>query len=136
MSVRWYSVVVDCNDVFAQSRWWARVLDWRIIYEHPGEVVVAPPYVGEYVATQIPPPPDRERGPGLVFVAVPERKSGKNRLHIDLAPSADQDQDAEIRRLEALGARRVDIGQDRDKVSWVVMADPEGNEFCVLSPRH
>ena len=133
--MRWYSVVVDCDDVFAQSRWWAQVLDWRIMYEHPGEVVVAPPHVGEYVATQIPPPPDRERGPGLVFVAVPDRRSGKNRLHIDLAPSADQDQAAEVRRLEALGARRVDIGQNRDKVSWVVMADPEGNEFCVLSPR-
>jgi predicted enzyme related to lactoylglutathione lyase len=77
----------------------------------------------------------RERGPGLIFVAVPDRKSAKNRLHIDLAPPADQDQDAEVRRLEAIGARRVDIGQDRDKVSWVVMADPEGNEFCVLSPR-
>jgi hypothetical protein len=68
-------------------------------------------------------------------VAVPDRKSAKNRLHIDLAPPADQDQDAEVRRLEAIGARRVDIGQDRDKVSWVVMADPEDNEFCVLSPR-
>jgi hypothetical protein len=135
MSVRWYSVVVDCSDISAQSRWWAQVLDWRIIYEDASEVVVVPPYVAEHAAAQTPPPPDREHGPGLIFVAVPDRKSAKNRLHIDLAPPADQDQDAEVRRLEALGARRVDIGQDRDKVSWVVMADPEGNEFCVLSPR-
>jgi predicted enzyme related to lactoylglutathione lyase len=135
MSVRWYSVVVDCTDISAQSRWWAQVLDWRIIYEDASEVVVVPPYVAEHAAAQTPPPPDRERGPGLIFVAVPDRKSAKNRLHIDLAPPADQDQDAEVRRLEAIGARRVDIGQDRDKVSWVVMADPEGNEFCVLSPR-
>jgi hypothetical protein len=131
MSVRWYSVVVDCDDVSAQSRWWAHVLDWRIIYETASEVVVVPPYVADETL----PVPVGERGPGLIFVPVPEGKSTKNRLHIDLAPPADLDQDAEVRRLEALGARSVDIGQDHDKVSWVVMADPEGNEFCVLSPR-
>jgi len=131
MSVRWYSVVVDCKDVSAQSRWWAQVLDWRIIYEAHDEVVVAP----AYVADETRPVPARERGPGLTFVPVPEGKSVKNRLHIDLAPSADQDQQEEVRRLESLGARRVDIGQNRGDVSWVVMADPEGNEFCVLSPR-
>jgi predicted enzyme related to lactoylglutathione lyase len=70
-----------------------------------------------------------------VFVPVPEGKTVKNRLHIDLAPLAGDDQDAEVRRLEALGATRVDVGQDNEKVRWVVMADPEGNEFCVLSPR-
>ena len=57
----------------------------------------------------------------------------KNRLHIDLAPSPDAGQEAEVRRLEDRGARRVGIGQDPEQVSWVVMADPEGNEFCVLS---
>ncbi len=62
-------------------------------------------------------------------------KTLKNRLHIDLAPSPDAGQQAEVRRLEELGARRVNVGQDPDKVSWVVMADPEGNEFCVLSAR-
>jgi hypothetical protein len=131
MGVRWYSVVVDCNDVSAQSRWWARVLDWRIIYEDPREVVVVPPYAVDETR----PVPVQERGPGLIFVLVPERKSVKNRLHIDLAPPLDQDQEEEVSRLESLGARRVDIGQGRGEVSWVVMADPEGNEFCVLSPR-
>lgn len=58
----------------------------------------------------------------------------KNRLHIDLAPEAEDDQDAEVQRLLDLGARRVDVGQGPE-VSWVVLADPEGNEFCVLSPR-
>ena len=66
---------------------------------------------------------------------MPEGKALKNRLHIDLAPSPDAGQETEVRRLEALGARRVDVGQDPDKVSWIVMADPEGNEFCVLSAR-
>ncbi len=131
MSIRWYAVVVDCRDVVAQSRWWAEVLDWRIGYEAADEVVLVPPHAMD---------PDRdvspaEPGPGLIFVPVPEGKSLKNRLHIDLAPSPDEGQEAEVRRLEALGARRVDVGQDSDQVSWVVMADPEGNEFCMLSAR-
>jgi hypothetical protein len=58
MSVRWYSVVVDCTDISAQSRWGAQVLDWRIIYEDASEVVVVPPYVAEHAAAQTPPPPD------------------------------------------------------------------------------
>jgi hypothetical protein len=66
--------------------------------------------------------------PDLMFLRVPERKTVKNRLHIDLRPD---DQRAEVARLEALGARRVSIGQSED-VSWVVLADPEGIEFCVL----
>ena len=131
MSIRWYSVVVDCRDVAALSRWWAVALDWRIIYEAADEVIVVPP-VAMDPARYIPP---LERGPGLIFVPVPEGKAVKNRLHIDLAPSPDAGQEAEVRRLEALGARRVHVGQDPEKVSWVVMADPEGNEFCVLSAR-
>lgn len=64
---------------------------------------------------------------------MPESKTLKNRLHLDLAPGPDDDQEAEVRRLEALGAVRVNVGQG--DVTWVVLADPEGNEFCVLSPR-
>jgi len=73
---------------------------------------------------------DEHTNPGLIFVPVPEGKTVKNRLHIDLNPD---DQDAEVKRLESMGARRVDVGQ-RD-VGWVVLADIEGNEFCVLSAR-
>jgi hypothetical protein len=131
MSIRWYSVVVDCRDVAAQSRWWAEALDWRVAYEAANEVVLIPPHALES-PHDIPP---IERGPGLIFVSVPEGKTVKNRLHIDVAPSPDVGQEAEVRRLEALGARRVDVGQDPGKVSWVVMADPEDNEFCVLSAR-
>jgi hypothetical protein len=60
-------------------------------------------------------------------------KTGKNRLHFDLAPPRDGDQQAEVDRLLSVGASRVDIGQG--DVSWVVLADPDGNEFCVLTPR-
>jgi hypothetical protein len=66
--------------------------------------------------------------PDILFLKVPEEKAVKNRIHLDLRPD---DQAAEVARFEALGARRVDIGQ-ADDVTWVVLADPEGNEFCIL----
>ena len=66
---------------------------------------------------------------------MPEGKAVKNQLHIDLAPPPGGDQAAEVSRLEGLGARRVDVGQDASPATWVVMADPEGNEFCVLTAR-
>jgi predicted enzyme related to lactoylglutathione lyase len=75
--------------------------------------------------------PEPDRLPGLDFVRLDESKKVKNRLHLDFRPD---DQDAEVARLEAHGAKRVDIGQGDQ--SWVVMADPEGNEFCVLGQRH
>jgi hypothetical protein len=65
--------------------------------------------------------------PGLLFALVSEDKSGKNRLHLDLRPD---DRDGEVARLISLGANRVDVGQGEP--SWIVLVDPEGNEFCVL----
>jgi hypothetical protein len=130
MSVRWYTVVVDCHDVASQARWWATVLDWKIAYEAADEVVIVPPVAFDE-SREI---PREERGAGLVFVPVPEEKQLKNRLHLDLAPAPDDDQSAEVDRLLALGATRADVGQPPD-ATFVVLADPEGNEFCVLSPR-
>ena len=130
MTLRWYTVVVDCEDNASLARWWADVLGWSIVYEALDEVVLVPPHA----LTKANEIPLHERGPGLVFVPVPERKTIKNRLHLDLAPGPDDDQDAEVQRLLDKGAARVDVGQ-RPDVSWVVLADPEGNEFCVLSPR-
>jgi catechol 2,3-dioxygenase-like lactoylglutathione lyase family enzyme len=130
MTLRWYTIVVDCQDVASQARWWADVLGWPVVYESPDEMVIVPPHA----LTKGPSTPREERGPGLVFVPVPEGKTVKNRLHIDLAPGPDDDQDAEVQRLLDKGARRVDVGQ-RPENTWVVLADPEGNEFCVLSPR-
>jgi predicted enzyme related to lactoylglutathione lyase len=119
MSVRWYSVVVDCRDIQAQAAWWAEVLGWKKVYESADEVVIVS---------------QDEREPGLVFVPVDEGKTVKNRLHIDVAPQLLDDQAAEVERLIGMGATRADVGQP-EVVSWVVLADPEGNEFCVLSPR-
>jgi hypothetical protein len=131
MALRWYTTVVDCLDVRKQAAWWAEALEWQLIHESDDECVIIPGWVDQKVMQETP----WERiGPGLVFVTVPEGKTVKNRLHIDLAPHTSQDRDAEITRLEGLGARRVDVGQGDDS-SWTVLADPEGNEFCVLSSR-
>ncbi len=131
MALRWYTVVVDCHDVAAQARWWAEALGWRSIYEAEDEVVLVPGYASLEVLEEM--PWDRTP-PGLVFVPVPEGKTVKNRLHIDLAPHTSDDRDAEIARLLGMGATRVDVGQSAE-VSFDVFADPEGNEFCVLSSR-
>jgi predicted enzyme related to lactoylglutathione lyase len=111
----WENLVVDAEDPGRLARWWAEALGYRITYEKPDEV-------------EIRRTPDEL--PGLIFVPVPEPKSTKNRLHIDLRPD---DQEAEVERLVDMGARHVDVGQR--SADWVVLADPEGNEFCVLAPR-
>lgn len=109
---------MDSVDPAPLARFWEAALGWRITEEEPDEVVLEPP-AGS---------PEDGVVPDLLFLRVPEAKAGKNRLHLDLRPA---DQAAEVARLEALGARRVDIGQGTS-VTWVVLADPEGNEFCVL----
>jgi hypothetical protein len=131
VTVRWYTLAVDCRDAPVLARWWAGVLGWQVTSEGDDEVVIAPPpAVGDRGADL----PVEQRGPALAFGPVSEGKQVKNRLHIELAPRAGDDQAAEVSRLLGLGATRADVGQRGDE-SWVVLADPEGNEFCVLSPR-
>ena len=115
MSLEWEQVVVATRDPVALGRWWSEALRWVIVNDDP-------------VVFEIQPEPDRL--PGILFLAVDEAKQGQNRLHIDLRPD---EQDAEVERLIGLGASRVDVGQG--EVPWVVLADPEGNEFCVLEAR-
>ena len=135
MALKWYTVVVDCKDPQAQARWWAEALDWTTVYDTAEEAVIVPRHALEGPEHAQTLEEWMRRGQGLVFVPVPEGKTVKNRLHLDLAPHTSQDRDAEIQRLLDLGATRVDVGQDADQVSWTVLADPEGNEFCVLSTR-
>lgn len=130
MPLKFYTIVVDCQDIAAQGQWWADVLGWRIDYQDASEVSIVPAEaedrdfsLAEWHSVPL----------GLVFVPVPEGRTVKNRLHIDLAPHADEDRDEYLRDLEAKGARRVDVGQA--DATWEVFADPEGNEFCVLSSR-
>ena len=131
MALRWYSIVIDCLDVRAQAEWWRETLGWQAVYEADDEVVLVPGHVTEELVRST---PWEEVGPGLVFVPVDEHKQVKNRLHIDIAPHLSDDRDAEIARLLERGATRVDVGQEPD-VSWSVLADPEGNEFCVEKER-
>jgi hypothetical protein len=131
MALRWYTLVVDCLDMAAQAEWWRETLGWQKAYEAEDEVVIVPAHVTDELVKAT---PWEQVGPGIAFVAVSEQKQVKNRLHIDLAPHTSDDRDAEIARLIARGARTVDVGQG-DEVTWIVLADPEGNEFCVLSSR-
>ena len=116
MGSDWESVVVDAEDPGRLARWWAEALRYQITYQRPGEVEIRL---------------KADETPGIVFVTVPDLKTVKNRLHIDLRPD---DQEAEVERLVDMGARHVDVGQGSVD-GWVVLADPEGNEFCVLAPR-
>lgn len=120
MDLRIQCLCIDTTDPARLAAFWQSALGWRRTNEEPDEVVLEPP-VGS---------PEDGIVPDLLFLRVPESKSAKNRLHLDLRP---QDRDAEVARLEDLGARRVDVGQGSE-VTWVVLADPDGNEFCVLRP--
>jgi hypothetical protein len=119
MAIHIESVTWDCADPVALARWWAQALGWP------------EPFVWDDGDATVSAPADGSGAVGvrrLDFLRVPEGKAVKNRLHLDLRPD---DQDAEIARFEALGARRVDVGQTTAD-TFVVLADPEGNEFCIL----
>jgi len=115
-------LVVDAAEPARLARFWAGALGWEMAAEERDEVDVWPPGFSY---------PDPSALP-LVFVPVPEPKNGKNRLHLDLATESARHQAAEVERLLALGAVPADIGQG--DVPWTVLADPEGNEFCVFVP--
>ena len=113
-------LVIDCEDPLGLARFWADVLGWPVRQDDDGEVWLSS--TGEETAPE----------PLLVFVPVPEAKAVKNRIHIDVSPVG-CDQAEELERLLGLGARQVDVGQG--DVNWIVLADPEGNEFCLLRRR-
>jgi predicted enzyme related to lactoylglutathione lyase len=112
MSLEWEQTNVDARDPSALGRWWRDALGWVVVNDDPGEFEIRP---------------SADRLPGLLFVPVTEPKTVKNRLHLDFRPD---DRDDEIERLLGLGATRADIGQGEQ--TRTVLADPEGNEFCVL----
>ncbi|KIH99059.1 glyoxalase [Streptomonospora alba] len=127
MTSKFTELAIDCADPGALARFWCAVLDYEVREEDDGIVMIGSPAVPEGKDRRGPVPPM------LTFARVPEGKSAKNRLHIDVNPT-DREQDEEVRRLLDLGARHADVGEGDE--SWVVLADPEGNEFCVLASRH
>jgi catechol 2,3-dioxygenase-like lactoylglutathione lyase family enzyme len=122
-------VIVDCHDLQAMAEFWCQVLGYERVASGQGWLAIRSPgpelTERDLVA--------RPQAPALAFVEVPEGKVVKNRVHVDVTPT-DCAQSDEVERLVALGARRVDIGQH--ETPWVVLADPEGNEFCVMPEVH
>ncbi|WP_042376213.1 VOC family protein [Streptacidiphilus melanogenes] len=106
-------VTIDSLDPYALASFWSQVLDLLLADDdHPGDEMAL------------------IEGAGLLFVTVPEAKSGKNRVHLDLQPR-DRSRDEEVTRVVGLGATLVDDRRNPDGTGWVVLSDPEGNEFCV-----
>jgi predicted enzyme related to lactoylglutathione lyase len=112
------AVVVDCADPRAMARFWGEAMDWTL---HK--------VTDEYAVLRS----AKCVGPYLEFLRTPDQRTWWNRVHLDVMPYAGDDQEAEVARMRALGATDVDLGQG--DVPWKVLADPEGNDFCVLTPR-
>ncbi len=113
-------IVIDCKDTASISKFWESVLGWKVTYVDETGAMLENSVKLE----------DGEKFPPILFYKNPDQKSVKNRLHFDLSPD---DQAAEVLRIEGLGGKRIEIGQSADPATtWVVMADIEGNEFCVL----
>jgi len=127
MTSRLLECVVDCADPATLSRFWAAALGYEVLDESADMVEIGP---GGRTDDQL--LAELRSGPAvptLIFIRVPEPKTAKNRLHLDLSP-IDSDRDSEVSRLVGLGARITDLAPADS--TWVVMTDPEGNEFCVL----
>lgn len=127
MGSKFTELAIDCHDPRKLADFWCAVLGYEVREEDEDGVSISAPELTEGKDRRGPIPPI------LTLLAVPESKSVKNRLHIDVNPT-DREQAEEVERLLDLGARHVDIGQGEQ--SWVVLTDPEGNEFCVLRSRH
>ena len=118
MPVRLHHIVIDAHDLPGLARFWTQALGWRILSEHADEIVIGT---------------DPNAPVGICFMPVADPKIVKNCVHLDLTSTA-ADRDREIERLLALGARSADVGQTGAE-SWTVLADPEGNEFCIVRPK-
>lgn len=113
MSLEWEQATVEADDPAGLGTWWRDALGWVVVNDDPNAFEIQP---------------EEGRLPGLLFLQAGSTKATKNRIHLDFRPD---DHASEVERLSALGATLVDIGQG--DVSWAVLADPEGNEFCVLA---
>jgi predicted enzyme related to lactoylglutathione lyase len=124
MAIRLQCITVDAHDPLALAQFWSEALGWKIGEDVNDIEVWIERELGD---------PKNTGFPDILFLKNSAIKSGKNRLHLDLRPD---DQAAEVARLEKLGAKQIDIGQSAEPTcTWIVMADPEGNEFCVLRER-
>jgi len=118
MPVRLHHIVIDAHDLPKLARFWTQALGWKVLSEREREIVIGT---------------DENAPVGICFMPVTDQKIVKNRVHLDITTEA-QDRDQEIDRLLGLGAQHADVGQTGNE-SWTVLADPEGNEFCVIRPK-
>jgi len=116
MSVRVRNLSFDCADARKQADFWSALTGWHVFYDDDPEVMVAPAFPND--------------GVGMLFIPVPEGKTAKNRLHLDLEPT-NCTRDEQVDRALALGATIIGDFRKPDGTGWVTMGDPEGNEFCV-----
>ncbi|MFI6576024.1 VOC family protein [Nocardiopsis sp. NPDC050513] len=116
------AITVDCADPHTLATFWSHVLGHPL---HPDDT----PGASEALI-------HRPQGPPLLFLRVPEPKTTKNRLHLDLSPGPDSTRDQETQRLIDLGATLIDDQRTPDGTGWTVLADPEGNEFCIVRADH
>lgn len=116
MTMRIHNITFDCSDARALATFWAGLLGWNVYYDDDPEVVVAPsfPYAGT----------------GLLFIPVPEGKTAKNRVHLDLEPD-DSTRDEAVERAVAAGATVIGDHRTAEGTGWVTLSDPEGNELCI-----
>ena len=119
-NLRIQCLTIDCKNPRALAEFWAKVLGWEVTHENVNESYLERTVNGEIS-------PDY---PDILFLRTNDEKVIKNRLHLDLRPN---NQEKEVNRVLSLGAKKIEIGQSSDSsTTWVVMADPEGNEFCIL----
>ena len=116
MGLRIHNVTFDCADARALAEFWAQLTGWNIYYDEDPEVLVAPRF-----------PPE---GTGLLFIPVPEGKTAKNRVHLDLEPEQGT-RDEAVEAAVAAGATVIGDFRKDDGSGWVTLADPEGNELCI-----
>lgn len=116
MPSTWFSIVVECDEPFRLADFWCRVLGYEVV-DQSDDIVDIAPNSGAF--------------PGIEFIRSVGHERRTSSLHLDLNPD---DQDAEVARLIGLGARRIEVGQGPE-ADWMVLADPEGNAFCVLAPQ-
>ena len=128
MASRLTEISLDCHDADLLAAFWAGVLGWDVLHREPGLVEIGPG--GRHDAELLDAVRSGPVAPTIFLAQVPEEKVAKNRVHFDVSP-VDCSQEDEVQRILALGATRAEVGQTGEE-SWVVLADPEGNEFCVL----
>ncbi|GAA5068677.1 hypothetical protein HNP84_008422 [Thermocatellispora tengchongensis] len=116
-----HTVTFDCAEPYELAQWWGRITGWSIAGYEPGDTEVL-----------LEAPSDRPHEPNLLFIKVPQGKTVKNRLHLDVWPVGGATRDEEVERVVGLGAKPYEDHRNPDGTGWVTLLDPEGNEFCIV----